>query len=205
MNIISSQRFDAMKPVPHYRQITRDLFFWHGYNPECKTDCCSTAVRTAEGFVLIDPVRLEEQAIERMVGDDRVCAVLLTSGNHLRGSLYEKERLDIPIFAPEGAPPDLPADRLIRDGEVLFESLRAVALPGGGPGETAYLGPGVLVIGDALTNLNGLQILPKKYCGDVALLVNSLRALRSLEFDIACFAHGLPIVGDAQRRIGEIL
>jgi hypothetical protein len=63
-----------MKPVPEYHQITNDLFIWHGYNPECKTDCSSTAIRTPDGFVLIDPVRLEEQAIERMVGDDRVGA-----------------------------------------------------------------------------------------------------------------------------------
>lgn len=194
-----------MKPVPDYHEITRDLFYWHGFNPECKTDCSSTAVRTPAGFVLIDPVRLEEQAIERMVGDDRVCAVLLTSGNHLRGSLYEKERLDVPIYAPEGAQRDVPADCVVGDKEVLFEALRAVALPGAGPGETAYLGPGVVVIGDALTNLNGLQILPEKYCGDLALLLNSLRVLRSLEFDIACFAHGLPIVGDAKRRIAEIV
>ena len=79
-----------MKPVPDFHQITSDLFVWHGYNPECKTDCTSTAIRTPDGFVLIDPVRLEEQAIERIVSEDKVVAVLLTNGNHLRGSLYEK-------------------------------------------------------------------------------------------------------------------
>ena len=194
-----------MKPVPDYHQITSDLFIWHGYNPECKTDCSSTAVRTPEGFVLIDPVRLEEQAIERMVGDDRVGAVLLTNGNHLRGSLYEKERLDIPIYVPDGAQQDVPADRVIMDGEVLFETLRAIALPGAGSGETAYLAPDVLVLGDALTNLNGLQILPDKYCGDLPLLLGSLRILRSLDFHIVCFAHGLPIVGNAKQRVAELV
>lgn len=194
-----------MRPVPDYHEVTPDLFVWHGYNPECKTDCSSTAVRTPEGFVLIDPVRLEEQAIERMVGNDKVCAALLTSGNHLRGSLYEKERLDIPIYAPLGAQREIAADRLIDDGEVLFETLRAIALPGAGPGETAYLAPDVLVIGDALTNLGGLQVLPDKYCGNLALLLESLRVLRTLKFDIACFAHGLPIVGNARQRIAEVI
>ncbi len=194
-----------MMPVPDYHQITSDLFIWHGYNPECKTDCSSTAVRTPEGFVLIDPVRLEEQAIERMVGDDRVGAVLLTNGNHLRGSIYEKERLDVPIYAPDGAQQDVRADRVIMDGEVLFETLRAIALPGAGPGETAYLAPDVLVLGDALTNLNGLQVLPDKYCGDLPLLLGSLRILRSLDFHIVCFAHGLPIVGNAKQRVAEVV
>ena len=124
-----------MKPVPDYHQITSDLFVWHGYNPECKTDCTSTAIRTPDGFVLIDPVRLEEQAIERMVGDDRVVAVLLTNGNHLRGSLYEKERFDVPIYAPNGAQGIIPVDRVVSDGELLFETLRVIPLPGEVPGK----------------------------------------------------------------------
>jgi glyoxylase-like metal-dependent hydrolase (beta-lactamase superfamily II) len=180
-----------MKPVPDFHQITSDLFVWHGYNPECKTDCTSTAIRTPDGFVLIDPVRLEEQAIERIVSEDKVVAVLLTNGNHLRGSLYEKERLDVPICAP--------------NGELLWETLRAIALPGGSPGETAYHAPGVVVIGDAVTNLDGLQVLPEKYCADLPLLINSLRALRALPFDIACFAHGLPIIGKAREKLAKIL
>jgi glyoxylase-like metal-dependent hydrolase (beta-lactamase superfamily II) len=194
-----------MKPVPDFHQITSDLFVWHGYNPECKTDCTSTAVRTPEGFVLIDPVRLEEQAIERMVSDDKVVAVLLTNGNHLRGSLYEKERLDVPIYAPDGTQDIVRADRVVSDGELLWETLRAIALPGGSPGETAYHAPGLLVIGDAVTNLDGLGVLPEKYCANLPLLLNSLRALRPLQFDIACFAHGLPIVGNARERLAEIV
>jgi glyoxylase-like metal-dependent hydrolase (beta-lactamase superfamily II) len=194
-----------MKPVPAFYQITSDLFVWHGYNPECKTDCTSTAIRTPDGFVLIDPVRLEEQAIERMVGDDKVVAVLLTNGNHLRGSLYEKERLDVPIYAPNGAQGMVPVDHVINDGDLLWETLRAIELPGGSPGETAYHAPGVLVIGDALTNLDGLEVLPEKYCSNLPLLLNSLRALRPLQFDIACFAHGLPIIGNARQKLAEIV
>jgi glyoxylase-like metal-dependent hydrolase (beta-lactamase superfamily II) len=194
-----------MKPVPDFHQITSDLFVWHGYNPECKTDCTSTAIRTPDGFVLIDPVRLEEQAIQRMVGDDKVVAVLLTNGNHLRGSLYEKERLDVPIYAPNGAQSMVPVDCVVSDGELLWETLRAIALPGGSPGETAYHAPGVLVIGDALTNLDGLEVLPEKYCSNLPVLLNSLRALRPLQFDIACFAHGLPIVGKARERLAGIV
>jgi glyoxylase-like metal-dependent hydrolase (beta-lactamase superfamily II) len=194
-----------MKPVPDFHQITSDLFVWHGYNPECKTDCTSTAIRTPDGFVLIDPIRLEEQAIERIVSEDKVVAVLLTNGNHLRGSLYEKERLDVPICAPNGAQGIIPVDRVVSDGELLWETLRTIALPGGSPGETAYHAPGVVVIGDAVTNLDGLQVLPEKYCADQPLLINSLRALRALPFDIACFAHGLPIIGKAREKLAKIL
>ncbi len=192
-----------MKPVPDFQRVSDDVFVWHGFDSECQVECWSTAVRTPEGFALIDPVRLEEQALARMVGDDTVAAVVLTSGNHERGSRYEMERLDVPILAPEGA--GVSADRSVRGGDVLFETLRAVALPGGAPGETAFLAPGVLVLGDALVHLDGLAILPDKYCEDAARLRESLRVLAGLDFDIACFAHGAPIVGGARVEVSNML
>jgi len=190
-----------MKPVSEYQKVTGDLFVWQDYNPGCKTDCTSTAVRTPDGFVLIDPIRLEEQAISRMVGDDKVAGVLLTNGNHVRDSLSEKKRLDVPIYAPEGAGGEVPADHWIKDGEILFQVFQAIGLPGGGPGETAYLAPGVLVVGDALIHLDGLSILPDKYCGNARMLQESLHVLSSLDFEVVCFAHGLPIVEQAREKI----
>lgn len=190
-----------MKPIPDYHQITNDLFVWQGFDPSSKVDCASTAVRTPEGFVLIDPIRLEEQALARMVDDDRVAAILLTSGNHERASAYEKKRLDVPVLAPHGAEQDLTADRWVAGEETIFGVLRAVPLPGAGPGETAYLFGDVLILGDALVNLDGVGVLPEKYCSDAAQLVRSLRRLAELEFDTVCFAHGLPIVGGAKARV----
>ena len=194
-----------MRATPEYQQITNDLFVWHDYNPECKTDCSSTAVRTPEGFVLIDPIRLEEQALTRMVGDGKVAAILLTSANHERASAYQKERLDVPIYAPEGAQHDISADHWIKDGEILFQSLKAISLPGGGPGETAYLAAEALILGDALIHLDGLAILPEKYCGNARLLHESLQALTYLSFEVVCFAHGLPIVQDAREKISHVV
>jgi len=190
-----------MKPVPEFQQVAAGLFIWHGYDPECKVECFSTAVKTPSGFVLIDPVRLEEQAFQSMVDDDRVVAVLLTSGNHLRAAAYEKERLDVPIYAPEGARPDVKADHWLKDGETLFSTLQVVGLPGGAAGETAYLAGPALVLGDALINLDGLQILPDKYCGNARLLRESLLVLPSLPFEIVCFAHGLPLVENAREKV----
>lgn len=186
-----------MKPVPEFQQVAGDLFVWHGYNPDCKTDCSSAAVQTSEGFVFIDPVRLEEQAVESMIGHDKIAAVLLTSGNHWRGTSYEKQRLDIPVYAPEGARAEIQADHWVKDGEVLFGKIKAIGLPGGGPGETAYVIPGALILGDALVNLDSLAILPDKYCENPRVLRQSLKVLPALNFEIVCFAHGLPIVDGA--------
>lgn len=193
-----------MKPVSEYRQIRDDLIVWNSYNPECRTDCSSTAIRTPEGFVLVDPLRLEEQAVERILGEDRVIAVLLTNGNHLRGSLYERERFGIPIYAPGLAGASVPADRLVQPGEMIFGTLKVISVAGAGPGESAYLAGDVLIVGDALTNLDGLHILPEKYCENPELLRESLQHLGLLNFDILCFAHGLPIVGGAKERVARM-
>lgn len=190
-----------MKPIPEVHRVSEDLFVWHGYNPGCKTDCSSTAVRTPDGWVLIDPLRLEENAFRQMVGKDKVAAVLLTSGNHERDSAYEKQRLAVPVYAPEGARGEVAADHWIKDGEVLFQAVKTIGLPGGGPGETAYLAPGVLIVGDALINLDGLAVLPDKYCENPRTLGKSLGVLASLDFEIVCFAHGLPIVQGAKEKI----
>jgi glyoxylase-like metal-dependent hydrolase (beta-lactamase superfamily II) len=184
-----------MNPVSDFLRLTDDLFVWHGFDPECKVDCSSTAVRTKEGFVLVDPVRIEEQALARMVGDTKVAAVLLTNGNHWRGASDEKERLDVPVYAPEGARSEVQADHWVKDGDLLFGTLRAKALPGAGPGEMAYGMPGVLILGDALVNLDGLAILPDMYCENPQQLRASIKILPALDFEIVCFAHGPPLVG----------
>lgn len=194
-----------MKPVPEFHRVTDDLFVWHGYNPECKTDCTSTALRTPEGFVLVDPVRLEEQALARMVGDHRIAAVVLTSGNHQRGSLYEKERLDIPIYAPQGAIGEVPADFWYKDGDMILGALEVLALPGGALGESALLGQDVAIVGDALVNLSELMLLPDKYCSDPAQLRESVARLAEREFDILCMAHGLPIIAGARAKVRDLI
>lgn len=192
-----------MKPVPEFHRLSDSLFVWHGYNPECKTDCTSTAVRTSEGFVLIDPVRLEEQALERMIGDDKIAALLVTNDNHLRACLYERERLDIPLYAPVDAQ-DIPADRRVSDGDVILGGITAIALPGAGVGETAYLFGKALIIGDAIIHLDTLQPLPDKYCTDPKQLKISIRRLKDLEIHVACFAHGLPLVNHVQEAIAAL-
>ena len=77
----------------------------------------------------------------------------------------------MPICAPK---PEhkaiIPVDRVVSDGELLWETLGRSPLPGGSPGETAYHAPGVVVIGDAVTNLDGFagpageNIAPTCHC-----------------------------------------
>lgn len=194
-----------MKPIANFEIITQGVFWWHDFNPECKTECSSTAIETPEGLVLVDPLRLEEDAVIRLVGAGKVAAILLTNGNHERDSAFAKERLGVPIYAPEGARSEVAADQWVAAGDVLFQSVQAMSLPGGGNGETAYLTPRALILGDALIHLKRLEILPDKYCLDPEQLRESLQGLVALTYDVACFAHGAPLASKARTQINQLI
>jgi hypothetical protein len=87
----------------------------------------------------------------------------------------------------------------------------SIALPGFGPGETAFSYEGALVFGDALINLEtageegGLRLLPEKYREDRKQSLRSLAALRGMNPQILLFAHGTPIVDRASELLKGIL
>jgi glyoxylase-like metal-dependent hydrolase (beta-lactamase superfamily II) len=101
---------------------------------------------------------------------------------------------------PEGVP--VPVEHEVGDGEVLpFGDLRAVHTPGHTAGHLALLLPrdgGVLFVGDAASRMTHLGMSP--IYEDVAEGRRSLAKLAALDFEIACFSHGRPIVGGADRR-----
>lgn len=194
-----------MKPVAEFHCVSDDLRVWQAYDPAVKVDCTSTAVRTPEGFVLVDPIAITPQALEEMLEGEKIAGIVLTSGNHQRASLEIGQGRGVPIFAPAPAWGEVEADRWMEAGELLFSRFRTVRLEGGGPGEMALHGAGLLIVGDALVNLNGLEILPAKYCVDARGLKKSLQGLLELEFETLCFAHGLPILQQARHKLSVLL
>jgi len=79
--------------------------------------------------------------------------------------------------------------------------VKAIGTPGHSAGHLAFLWPqegGVLFTGDAANNAHGLSTPP--LFEDRALGLDSLRQLAYEEFEVACFAHGEPIVGGASAR-----
>lgn len=196
-----------MKPVPEFSTIRPGLFHWQGYEPEVKCDCSSTAIVTTAGLIFIDPIPLVKEALQELVAESfsAPAAVVLTSGNHQRESLVLAKKFGIPIFAPADAGDDILADQLFFAGD-LVAGMESIALPGFGPGETAFLYDGVLILGDALINLEpeALRLLPEKYCLDKKAAHRSLEVLKSLKPEIICFAHGNPIVQDALRRLNAL-
>jgi glyoxylase-like metal-dependent hydrolase (beta-lactamase superfamily II) len=197
-----------MKPVPEYYTVRPGLFHWQGYEPAVKCDCSSTAIVTSAGLIFIDPIPLIEGALTELGGESfsAPAAVVLTSGNHQRESLALAKRFGIPIFAPEDAGDDIVADQRFRSGDPVA-GMKSIALPGFGPGETAFIYEGALIFGDALINLEpeGLRPLPEKYREDKKQSLRSLADLKNLKPQALLFAHGNPIVKDASGSLATLL
>ena len=195
-----------MKPVPEYSIVRPGLFHWEGYEPEVKCDCSSSSLVTDAGLIFIDPIPLADAALKELVVESfsAPAAVVLTSGNHQRESLTLAKRFGIPVFASENSGADIIADQRFRSGDPVA-GMESIALPGFGPGETAFIHEGALIFGDALINLEpeGLRLLPEKYLEDKKRSLRSLDVLKGLKPQTLLFAHGHPIIQNAASRLAD--
>jgi glyoxylase-like metal-dependent hydrolase (beta-lactamase superfamily II) len=165
----------------------------------------SQAVLTDEGLILIDPIAFgDANALPA-----KPMAILLTNANHARAALWWRERTGARIFAPAAALPalDIVPNATLADGDLTPGGFRTISLPGGAPGETAYVGHGLCCVGDAVIHLSshGFSLLPEKYCTDARQLPVSLRKLLSCDFHILTFAHGAPLLQNARERLATLL
>jgi glyoxylase-like metal-dependent hydrolase (beta-lactamase superfamily II) len=96
----------------------------------------------------------------------------------------------------------IPVEHEIEDGETLpFAGLQAIYTPGHTAGHLALLLPrdgGVLFVGDSATNFGRLSYGP--IYEDVAAGEASLHRLAGLQFEVAAFSHGRPILAHADER-----
>lgn len=185
------------------REITKGLWGWHAFDESVRTDLFSTAIQAEEGLIVIDPILLETDHMNRLRRLGVVSAIVLTNGNHSRASAVFREALSAPVFAHPDAVGELtnPVDGTLRVSRKIGGNFEVLELPGGGEGEIALLGStGSLHFGDAMirTEKNGIEILPEKYCEDFSLLKTSLRTLKSKAVSLVTFAHGHPLLESAQ-------
>lgn len=197
-----------MRPIDEIQLIRPGLFFWQGYDAKVKTDLGCCAFATLAGLVFIDPLPLAHEPLEELVSQFAPAGIVLTNANHERASADFARRFGVPVFVHADARGEVTADRWVeKDGAILLENLRVISLPGFANGEIALHSGDALFMGDALINAEpyGFSMLPEKYCENAKLARASLAKLLPLSFDLITFAHGLPIVADAQRRLQTLL
>ncbi|MGC3988831.1 MAG: hypothetical protein QM796_03930 [Chthoniobacteraceae bacterium] len=191
------------------QRIAPPVFFWQAWSPEVKAELGSTAIVVRGGLVLVDPIPLVPALFEELTAEFPPLAIVLTNDNHERHSRALAERLNLPRYAHPAAGGGKGGMLALGEGEVLFEAVRVIELPGAAPGEVALLveDAGLLVIGDALINMasTGFTRLPAKYCTDPRQLDESLKKLLAFSFEMMTFAHGLPIPHQAKRQLQSVL
>src|SRR5262249_26966956 len=128
----------------------------------------SQAVATDVGCVLIDPVRLAEEAFATLPEPQ---AVLLTATCHQRSAGHHPSELGVPPRLPGDARAgDEEPDHRYTEGDALPAGLNAIRTPGPEWPHYSFLlegTPGVLFCSDLLTNYrNELAFVPFEYHED---------------------------------------
>jgi glyoxylase-like metal-dependent hydrolase (beta-lactamase superfamily II) len=200
-----------MSAPAEYQPLTTGLALWHAFDAKAKAELYSTACTTRRGIVLIDPIALADDALEQLVGENRVTGIVVTNANHWRASASFAKKFSIPIFAhPDSASGTESDFEPIIDGQLIFDAINVIAIPGAAPGEIAlYLSEhsGSLIVGDALIHFDpyGFDLLPAKYCLDYQLMQKSLRELLAFPAERLLFAHGTPIMSGGSGRLQHLL
>lgn len=192
--------------------LNESLSLWQCYDPAVKADLYSTAIATAAGLFLVDPILLEPDALSWLIGQNTIGGVVVTSANHCRAANQVAEELGATIFSHPIACSDcqFPKARALENGESLADDLRAIEIDGAAPGEIALYHDrdgGTMIVGDALINFEpyGFTFLPAKYCSEAKEMRRSLRRLLDYEFERMLFAHGPPLTGGAKKRLEQLL
>ena len=197
-----------MPVATDFQTVTPALFAWQAFEPAVKCELSSCALDTADGLILIDPIELTEAALGRLLHGRKPRAIFLTNGNHARAAGALRDRLGVKVFASADASGlDIVPDETLAEGQIAPGEMEVIALPGAGPGEIAFFGNGVVCVGDALIHLppEGLRHLPDKYCAAPEQMRRSLRKLLSCDFQVMTFAHGAPLVGEARKKLEQLL
>src|SRR5436309_13107613 len=87
-------------------KIAADLFIWQAYDQAAKSDLFSSAIVTASGICIVDPIPLREAPFAQFHGQGVIAGVVITNASDLRESAQFAERFSVPIFAHRAVFPD---------------------------------------------------------------------------------------------------
>ena len=67
-------------------KVATDLFIWQAYDQAVKADLFSSAIVTANGIFVIDPIPLGKVPLAQLHEQGVIAGVIVTNANHLRAS-----------------------------------------------------------------------------------------------------------------------
>lgn len=201
-----------LKPATKLKEIVKKLYSWSSFHTQWKVDFNSYALKITDGIVLVDPLKPESAVLKELEDLGEFSGIFLTNAHHDRDADWFRKHYEIQIYAHEKAKADCDTsiDVLILDGERLPGGVKAIHLPGSSASETAFytkLSGGIVMVGDILLNSGGkgLTLLPEPYIEDRKQALKSLPKLLQHRFATITFAHGDPIVENAEKQIENFL
>jgi len=201
-----------MRPASDFDRIASNIAIWHAYDPAVKAELYSICLITASRTHLIDPILLQREALDEMIGSGPIAGIVVTNSNHHRAAAQFAQQLSVAIFAHAHTFPGDQPTRLTTsaDGDEICDQLRVIAINGAAPGEIVLhyaVNGGTLIVGDELINFEpyGFALLRAKYCSDQKEMRRSLRKLLNYEAERILFAHGTPILSRAIQRLEALL
>ena len=187
-------------------------WMWSAWQPERGMNFNSYAFEREGGCIAVDPLPLDDAAMETLRGLGGVRTVVLTNRDHERGAASLRERFGARILAhaPEAPLFGVPVDGTFADGDEVFPGAYAIALRHGKtPGEAALHFPSerAALVGDALIGApaGALSLLPDQKLEDVQRFVFTLRRLWALRLQTLLLCDGQPLFGGADEAIGRLL
>ena len=108
--------------------------------------------------------------------------------------------LSISWVAPPAA-----VDIVVNNGDELpiLGGIRVLHTPGHTPGSICLLlsQERLVIVGDVIAHRFGLHLPSKAFTVDIGQEIQSIKKVASLDFDVICFGHGLPLVDEARPAI----
>jgi glyoxylase-like metal-dependent hydrolase (beta-lactamase superfamily II) len=199
-------------PVPVFHQLKSSIWVWQAYDSSVKADLFSSAILTSAGIYIVDPIPLPDAQLRQFSEAASVAGIIVTNANHLRDSSTYSDRFAVPILADARSFPGLRPARFseAKNGIPIGGELEVIEVEGAVCGEIALYhasNGGMLIVGDALINFEpyGFTLLPRKYCLNEKQMRRSLHQLLARPAEQMLFAHGVPILSGATRRLQWVL
>lgn len=201
-----------MPAAQELEQVAPGLFIWQAYDRTVKADLFSTGIEIPAGTFLVDPIPLPSNCLELPLFRSKMAGIVVTNDNHWRATSDFAASFSVPVYVhptllhSAGAI----ATSALGPNSHISPGLSAIEIKGAPVGEIALhygAAGGTIIMGDALINFepHGFELLPAKYCTDFKLMRRSLPKLLEYPFERILFAHGTPILSNAQERLAALL
>jgi Metallo-beta-lactamase superfamily len=190
-------------------EVVPGVWHWSIHDDRIDYISASHAVASDEGTVLVDPLRLTDEAFAEL-GD--VTAICLTTSEHQRASWHYRRTLGATVYAPAlSKQVEEEPDGRYGEGDELPGGLRPIFTPGAGTTQHTFLlerNGGIAFVPDYLVRPPGrdVMVIPEEYAQDVDEAQRTVvEKLLGLNFEILCLGHGTPVTEDAQAAVRRAL